>query len=112
MLEDVGVDAVGGAPRVPGPDLALLEADEVELPLGEAVGAIGTGLRVREGTVPALDRPDSAPEVGRRAVVPVVRAGRHAHPLPGGERHAPTLASSSPGATIPFSARIVSIAKS
>ena len=112
MLEDVHVDAVVGASRVRGPDVALGEADEVERLLGETGFAVGARLRVGEVPVLALDRAGLALQVARCAVVPVVRASVHTHPLAGAKRQDRSLPSSSPSASTPFSVRIVSIEES
>ena len=93
--------AIRVRPRYVGPELALLELDEVETRLAVPVAAVGARLRVRERRVHARDRAALALQVAGRTVVAVVRAVRDAHRVAAAERHASTLASSSPGARTP-----------
>ena len=55
-----------------------------------------------------LDAAGLALQVAGGSVMALVRPGRDPHPLAGAIPHLPSLASSSPGASTPFSVRIVS----
>src|SRR4249920_3579091 len=107
MLEDVDGDPVACVAAVVGPDVALSEGNEVERLLREPIRAVGACLRVRERRVDALDAAGLALHVTGRAVVALVRPGRDPHPLARAIPHPPSLASSSPGASTPFSVRTV-----
>src|SRR5262245_9306854 len=112
MLVDVDVDPVGRTACVVGPDVALRESDEVDRLQRKPVAAIRTGLRIREVLLHALDGAGPSLHVRGRAVVTLVRAARDAHVCARAVLHAFTFPSSSPGASTPFSSRIVSTEKS
>src|SRR5207247_518594 len=108
VLEDVGVDAVARSAPVVRPDVALLELDEIERLLGQAVAAVRARLGIPERRVDALDAARLPLQVAGCTVMPLVRARRDPHPLARPVPHR----SSSPGASTPFSVRIVSTEKS
>src|SRR5438874_1185436 len=81
VLEQIGVDPVAAPAAATGPDVALVEPDEVERLLGEPVAAVGARLRIRECGVDALDPADLPLEVARRAVVARMRPRRDANAL-------------------------------
>src|SRR5207244_11767283 len=83
VLEDVRVEPVALAATVAGTDLLRLELDEVERLLRQTVAAVGTGLGVLERGVDAFDPSGLPLQVTGRAVVPLHRPCRDAHPLAG-----------------------------
>ena len=110
VLEHVGEETIVCAASVRRPELALLEADEVQ-PLGRlAVLAVRARLGVEEALVHPLDRaglaPSGSPAFGDD---PRVRRSDDAHRVAWSEAHRATRSSSSPGASTPFSVRIVSV---
>src|SRR5690242_6766627 len=111
MLEDVHVGRVSRVPTRSRPELLLSEAHLVQHLLGQPVGAVRPRLWVREAAADSLDAPALALYVARGPMVPLMRSRRDPYAVARLERHA-SLASSSPGASTPFSTRIVSAAKS
>ena len=112
-LDDLdGEHAVARLATVLRPDPGLVAPHQVETLLGLSVTAVRSRLRVRERRVQALDPSGLALQVAGCAVVSGVVAGGNSYGLAGEVRHEASLSSSSPGASTPFSVRIVSTEKS